>query len=62
MAVTIADEAVYAGAGAGDFGLGGVAVSIPGKNARILITSNTYDVFDVEQLAEDLLLRILEAE
>ena len=61
-AVNIADEAVYAGAGAGDFGLGGVAVSIPGRNTRILIASNTYDEFDVEGLAEDLILHVLYAE
>lgn len=61
-AVTIEGEVVYAGAGAGDFGLGGVAVSIPGRNTRILIASNTYDVFDVEQLAEELLLHVLDVE
>src|SRR5690606_27419006 len=38
-AVTIEDEVVYAGAGAGDFGLGGVTVNIPGRRARILIAS-----------------------
>lgn len=61
-AVSIEDEVVYAGAGAGDFGLGGVAVSIPGRNTRILIASNSYDVYDVEALAEDLILHVLEAE
>lgn len=61
-AVTIADEVIYAGAGAGDFGLGGVAVSIPARNARIFIASNTYDVFDVEALAEELVLHVLEVE
>lgn len=58
-AATLEGEVVYAGAGAGDFGLGGVAVSIPGRNTRILIASNTYDVFDVEQLAEELVLHVL---
>ncbi|HEY6727153.1 MAG TPA: serine hydrolase domain-containing protein [Polyangiaceae bacterium] len=61
-ALTIADEVVYAGAGAGDFGLGGVVVSIPGRDTRILIASNTYDAFDVEQLAEELILHVLDAE
>ncbi|HEU5076396.1 MAG TPA: serine hydrolase [Polyangiaceae bacterium] len=61
-AVSIEDEVVYAGAGAGDFGLGGVAVSIPGRSTRILIASNTYDVFDVEALAEELVLHVLDAE
>jgi len=60
--VSIDDEVVYAGAGAGDFGLGGVAVSIPGRNTRILIASNTYDVYDVEALAEELILHVLDAE
>ena len=61
-AASIDDEVIYAGAGAGDFGLGGVAVSIPGRNTRILIVSNSYDVFDVEQLAEDLVLHVLKVE
>lgn len=61
-AVSIEDEVVYAGAGAGDFGLGGVAVSIPGRRTRILIASNTYDVFDVEALAEELVLHVLDVE
>lgn len=61
-ALTIENEVVYAGAGAGDFGLGGVAVSIPGRDTRILIASNTYDEFDVEQLAEELVLYVLDAE
>jgi len=61
-AVSIADETVYAGAGAGDFGLGGVAVSIPGRDTRILIASNSYDVYDVEALAQDLVLHVLDAE
>jgi len=61
-AVIIEDEVVYAGAGAGDFGLGGVAVSIPGRNTRILLASNSYDTYDVEALAEELILSVLEPE
>ncbi|HEY3496317.1 MAG TPA: serine hydrolase domain-containing protein [Polyangiaceae bacterium] len=52
-AATLCGETVYAGAGAGDFGLGGVAVSAPGKATRILLASNEYDAFDIEEFAGD---------
>lgn len=61
-AVTIDDEVIYAGAGAGDFGLGGVVVSAPGRDTRIVLASNTFDVFDIEDLAQELLLYVLDAE
>lgn len=58
-AVPLCGEVVYAGAGAGDFGLGGVAVSAPGPSLRILLTSNAYDAFDIEGFASDLVSTLL---
>ena len=50
----ISGRAVYAYAGAGDYGLGGVAVECPELDARIVIATNTHTVFDIEALAEEL--------
>jgi CubicO group peptidase (beta-lactamase class C family) len=61
-AVMLCGEVVYAGAGAGDFGLGGVAVSAPGAVTRILLASNAYDAFDIETFAGDLASTLLCAE
>jgi CubicO group peptidase (beta-lactamase class C family) len=61
-AVMLCGEVVYAGAGAGDFGLGGVAVSAPGVTTRILLASNAYDAFDIEIFAGDLAFSLLCAE
>jgi CubicO group peptidase (beta-lactamase class C family) len=61
-AATVGDETVYGEAGAGDFGLGGVAVYAPGPNVRVLVTTNTYDVFDIEEFALDMALLLLDAE
>ncbi len=47
---------VYAEAGAGDFGLGGVLTFAPEPDTRILIATNTYEAFDIEALALDLTL------
>jgi CubicO group peptidase (beta-lactamase class C family) len=58
-AVELCGEVVYAGAGAGDFGLGGVGVTAPVSSTRILLTSNEYDAFDVEALAEELVTSLL---
>jgi CubicO group peptidase (beta-lactamase class C family) len=52
-------EPVFAGAGAGDFGLGGVIVSAPGRELRIVLTSNEYDAFDIETFASDLVSTLL---
>jgi CubicO group peptidase (beta-lactamase class C family) len=59
-AAVIGGETVYAAAGAGDFGLGGVQVSAPGRDLRILIASNAYDQFDVETLATELVSTLRE--
>jgi CubicO group peptidase (beta-lactamase class C family) len=58
-AAVVGGETVYAGAGAGDFGLGGVEVSAPGRGLRILIASNAYDDFDAETLAATLISKLL---
>lgn len=59
---TIGGELVYGEAGAGDFGLGGVAVFAPGSGTRVIVATNTYDVFDIESFATELALELLEAE
>jgi CubicO group peptidase (beta-lactamase class C family) len=48
-------EDIYASAGAGDYGLGGVWVDVPSRNTRIVLATNTYDAFDVEAFAEELI-------
>jgi CubicO group peptidase (beta-lactamase class C family) len=55
-------EPVYAEAGAGDFGLGGVAVFAPESDTIIIIATNAYDAFDIESLATDLALELLESD
>jgi CubicO group peptidase (beta-lactamase class C family) len=52
-------HAVYAFAGAGDFGLGGVAVDCPELDAQIVIATNTATVFDIEGLASELAMLVL---
>jgi CubicO group peptidase (beta-lactamase class C family) len=61
-AATVGDETVYGEAGAGDYGLGGVSVYAPGPNVRVLVTTNTYEVFDIETFALDMALLLLDAE
>jgi CubicO group peptidase (beta-lactamase class C family) len=55
----IGGQVVYGEAGAGDFGLGGVAVYAPDSNTRVLMASNAYDVFDIETFAVDLTMVLL---
>jgi CubicO group peptidase (beta-lactamase class C family) len=57
---TVGDELVYGEAGAGDFGLGGVAVFAPQSETRVIVATNTYDVFDIESFASELALLLLE--
>jgi CubicO group peptidase (beta-lactamase class C family) len=61
-AATIDGETVYATAGAGDYGLGGVLVDVPERRTRIVIVSNTYDAFDIESFAQELLVWLLESQ
>ena len=56
----LAGETAYAGAGAGDFGLGGVVIEVPARGTRVIIATNTYDVFDIESFALDLTTELLE--
>lgn len=53
-AVELEGRAVYAFAGAGDYGLGGVAIDCPELDARFVIATNTYSVFDIESFASEL--------
>jgi CubicO group peptidase (beta-lactamase class C family) len=59
VAAELCDEVVYAGAGAGDFGLGGVSVAAPGRATRIVLASNEYDAYDIEGLAGELAATVL---
>lgn len=54
-AATLDGEDVFASAGAGDYGLGGVLVDVPSRRMRIALATNTYDAFDVESFAEELI-------
>jgi hypothetical protein len=58
-AVTVGGETVYGEAGAGDYGLGGTLVFVPGRDTRIIIATNTFEVFDIEELAVELVLLAL---
>lgn len=51
---------VYAYAGGGDYGFAGVAIDIPSTGGRIVIGTNTANNFDIELLAQDLALVVLE--
>lgn len=53
-AIELDGRVVYAFAGAGDYGLGGVAVDCPELDTRFVIATNTYTVFDIEALAMEL--------
>ncbi|WP_437871982.1 serine hydrolase domain-containing protein [Sorangium sp. So ce363] len=55
-------KTVYAAAGAGDYGLGGVAVDCPAANTRVILGTNTYDVFDIEGFGIELAKLVLSAE
>lgn len=59
-AATVSGEMVYSYAGAGDFGLGGVAVDVPGSDTRVIVASNAYEAYDVEGLAVDLTYLVLD--
>ena len=57
---TVGGETVYGEAGAGDFGLGGVAIYAPGSDTRVIVATNTFEVFDIEEFAVDLAVLLLE--
>jgi hypothetical protein len=59
-AASVSGELVYSYAGAGDFGLGGVAVDVPGKDTRVIVASNAYEAYDVEGLVVDLTYLVLD--
>jgi CubicO group peptidase (beta-lactamase class C family) len=58
-AVELEGKAVYAFAGAGDYGLGGLAIDCPELDARIVIATNTYTAFDIESFAMELVTLVL---
>lgn len=45
---------VYAAAGGGDYGLGGLVLDCPEKSTRIVIGTNTHDSFDIETFGLEL--------
>lgn len=45
---------IYSEAGAGDYGFGGILVFAPEPDTRVLIASNTYQTYDVEELGREL--------
>jgi CubicO group peptidase (beta-lactamase class C family) len=55
-------EVLYGEAGAGDFGLGGVAVLAPESNTSVIVATNTYEVFDIESFATAVSLQLLESD
>jgi len=59
-AATLGGETVYSAAGAGDYGLAGVMIEVPSVQTRILITTNSAEVFAIEELAVDLATLLLE--
>jgi CubicO group peptidase (beta-lactamase class C family) len=58
-AVSAGGETVYGEAGAGDYGLGGVAIFAPDSSTRVIVATNTYEVFDIEEFAADLALSLV---
>jgi hypothetical protein len=58
--MTEGGEVLYGEAGAGDFGLGGVAVLAPESNTSVIVATNTYEVFDIESFATVVTLQLLE--
>jgi CubicO group peptidase (beta-lactamase class C family) len=59
-AATLGGKVVYGGAGAGDFGLGGVLIDAPETSTRVIIASNSYDELDVEAFAVELATLVLQ--
>jgi CubicO group peptidase (beta-lactamase class C family) len=55
-------KTVYIAAGAGDYGLGGFAVDCPEANTRVILGTNTYEVFDIEGFGVELAQLVLSAE
>lgn len=53
-AVEFQGQTLHAYAGAGDYGLGGVAVDSPASETRFVIGTNAYEDFDVERFASKL--------
>ena len=61
-AASLAGEVVYGEAGAGDYGLGGVVVYAPASDLRVIVATNTYEVFDIESFAIELSELVLDGE
>jgi CubicO group peptidase (beta-lactamase class C family) len=61
-AAELEGETVYGFAGAGDFGLGGVALDCPEQQSRVILGTNTYETFDVETFAVELAELVLSAQ
>lgn len=53
-------QPVYGFAGGGDYGLGGVVIDAPEAGTRVIVVTNTADVFDIETFAVELATWLLE--
>lgn len=53
-AVEFDGHTVYAFAGAGDFGLGGVVLDVPASDTRVIVATNTGETFAIEPFAQEL--------
>jgi CubicO group peptidase (beta-lactamase class C family) len=58
----VGDTTVYAEAGGGDFGFGGVLVDAPDRGTRVIIATNSTETFDIEEFASELTLFLLDSE
>jgi CubicO group peptidase (beta-lactamase class C family) len=54
-------KTVYGYAGGGDYGLGGVVIDVPDTGTRVIVATNTADVFDIEGFAVDMATWLLES-
>jgi hypothetical protein len=59
--VEVAGQTVYGYAGGGDYGLGGVVIDAPDTGTRVIVVTNTADVFDIETFAVDMATWLLES-
>jgi CubicO group peptidase (beta-lactamase class C family) len=61
-AVEIAGATAYLSAGAGDYGLGAAVVDVPEQDTRVIVATNTFDDFDIEDFVLELATELLERE
>jgi CubicO group peptidase (beta-lactamase class C family) len=57
----VGGQTVYGYAGGGDYGLGGVIIDAPEPGTRVIVVTNTADVFDIETFAVEMATWLLES-